>query len=184
MKRLVLLVAIVAVSCSKSTPAAPTTTTTTAPAVQTLTFSSDTAAPAGQTFSLIDRHEGVAAQIAIGLQANAFDRLPCTMYRATIVYDAAILSVVNYSEGDWMKQGGAIPTFAVTAGGNSAVIRIDRPTSFPGANGSGIAVTLRFKPATPTTRGSSGIQWTDPHCYTPNFTDTLVRAYNGTVTIQ
>lgn len=106
--------------------------------------------------------------------------------RATVVFDSAAVSILNYSEGPFLKQGGAVITTTVTnASANSVTIRSDRPDSLPGATGQDVFLTLNFQPKTAAATGAvSPIQWTDVNAFTASFTDCLTLTRNASLTVQ
>lgn len=186
--RKALLMVVLALTCaacggSSSSPTSPTP----APApVANLTFESNTAGYAGvRSYSFTNAGGGVAGQIAINVMANEFN-LAVSRFRGTVLYDSRVVELVNYSEGDWMKQSNAIATFSVTsnAARNGVVISVDKPTSTLGSTGSGVVLTLRFKPVAGVTSGSSQLQWTDTHAYNFRSDDQLYGTQGGTITIR
>ena len=176
-------------ACTKNT------SSTTGPTpMQAMSFTSETATPVARSFvpsNLIERRPG---QISISIVANNFPTTNrCGFVRGALLFNPSVLSYVNFSEDDWMKQGGALTTFSVSSSNGAVDIAVDRPTSLPFATGSGSILTIRFKPVSSTVQGSSALQWTLPHCWSTLTStingpvlsnDNLVRAYNGTVTVQ
>ena len=181
----VIVLVLVCAACGgkSSSPTSPTA----APApVANLTFESNTAGYAGvHSYSFTNAGGGVAGQVAVNVMANQFNRA-VSMFRGTILYDSGIVELVNYTEGDWMKQNNAIATFSVTsnAARNGVVIRVDKPTSVLGSTGSGVVLTLRFKPVAGVVSGSSQLQWTDTNAYNFQFEEQLFGTQGGTITIR
>jgi hypothetical protein len=182
-----LLIVTMCAACGggkSSTPTSPTPTPSPAPQVRVLSY--EPSGPLGvHSYSFSDANETTPGQIALNINANNFNRA-VSMFRATVLYEPRTLQVVNFSEGDWLKQGGALATFSVTnnAAGNGVVIRIDKASSVLGSTGSGVVLTLRFRPATGVTSGTSLLQWTDAHAYNFQFDEQLFSTQGGTVTVR
>jgi hypothetical protein len=133
---------------------------------------------------LADSGERVPGQITIAVRANDFTT-GFSLFRGEIVFDSTVLHLLNYAEGDFLKQNGAIVTFSVTGlNTNRATLRIDRPSSLPAATGTGTVVFLRFNLPTGGIHGSTALQWDDPHAYTSGFSETLLKTHGGTVAVQ
>lgn len=153
------------------------------PIPATLTFTPDTNSPTPRSFALVQGAETITDQITILIRANDFTS-GFSMFRGTIVYDTSVVTQVNYTEGDFLKQGGGLASFSVTGlNTNQTSIRIDRPSSLVAATGTGTVIALRFKPASTTARGTSALQWDDPHAYTTSFSEMLQRTYGGSITV-
>lgn len=174
------VLACVCVACggSDDAPTAPT------PPTFTLSLTSETTTPAPNTFFL-ERAGGVPDEIRVAVratftQANAFSK-----FRGELLYDPNVLTLRNFTHGTFMQQGGAVVDTSVTTLGNRLTMRIDRPDSLPGIFGTDTVLTLNFVRARPAQPGAaSPLQWDDPHAYTADFRDRLVRTYNATVSID
>lgn len=185
MKSTLPIVALLLVAgCSKSSPTAPTP----APPVvvtRTLTFAPASSSPSPGTLSVQLASRGhEAGKIAVAI--NAHNLSGVVRVRGALRWDRNLLEYDSWGEGDWFKQGGALVdwTFFTSTPGQFTLF-IDRPTTLPGAVGSGEIILLRLKPRAGVTSGTSQIQWDEPAVYPVNFSPfPLVNVYGGTVTIQ
>lgn len=153
------------------------------PAARNLHFTPSSPSGESQSFWLTSTTQDVPT---INVDVNVRFSAGCapSKFRGTLVYDASLLKVLNYSDGTFFQQGGAVVTTIVqNATPGNVVIRLDRPDSTGGVSGQGVAITIRFQAKDQTT-GLSPLQWTDTNAYTPSFTDCLLVARNASIAVQ
>src|SRR6266576_816259 len=103
MKRLLALTSLlVLVSCGSGShgPIDPTPTPTT----RTLSFTSESGTPAPRSFALVDANERIANEVAVNIVANDFSGAAFSMFRGTLVFDPSVITLLDYTEGAFMKQ--------------------------------------------------------------------------------
>jgi len=70
-----------------------------------------------------------------------------------VQYDPKVLKLIDVGRGDFFSSGGQIPVFTknIQPDAGTAVINLNRLPQTPGANGSGILVSLTFQAIAPGT---------------------------------
>ena len=171
----------IAAACGGDDDNNPTPTPT--PTLRNLRFTPSSPSGENQSYWLTSQNQDAPT---LNVDVNARFSAGCqpSKFRGTIVYDANLLKVLNYSDGTLFQQGGTVITTSVTTGtSGSVVIRLDRPDSTGGITGQGVAITIRFQAKDQTT-GTSPLQWTDTNAYTPSFSDCLLVARNASIAVQ
>jgi hypothetical protein len=154
------------------------------PVVPTLSFQAEGVPSYPNIFHLSDRGETTPGQVAVDVNARFVNR-GVDDVQGTILYETRLLEYVNFTEGDWMKQGGALAQFSVTRTTGGVAIRVQRAsTAATTAGGSGVILTLRFRPAQGVTSGDSAMQWTEAYALVLRNTNQLVGAFGGTLHIR
>jgi hypothetical protein len=192
--RLALVLLPFLAACSGSSPTAPTPVATPAPVApapapvattRSLTFAPASTNPVGSALGVIGGSRGAEAG-KIVLAVAAFNLAGVTKMRGTLRWDRNLLEYDTWGEGEWFKQGGALVewTFFTSTAGQVGLF-LDRPTTLPGANGSGEIILIRLKPRAGVVSGTSAVQWDEPAIYTGIFSQLpLTNSYGGTITIQ
>jgi hypothetical protein len=171
--------AVLAVACGgdDDTPTTPT------PVLRNLRFTPSSPSGESQSYWLTSQNQD-APTLNVDINARFSAGCAPSKFRGTLVFDPALLKILNYSDGTFFQQGNTLVTTSVTnATAGRVVIRLDRPDSTGGVSGQGVAITIRFQ-ATDQTTGTSPIQWTDTNAYTPSFSDCLLVARNASMTVQ
>jgi hypothetical protein len=177
---LVLVLVLSAIACGDDDND-PTPTPT--PTLRALRFTPSSPSGESQSYWLTSQNQD-APTLNVDINARFSAGCAPSKFRGTLVFDDALLKVLNYSDGVYFQQGGAVvTTFVSNATAGRVVIRLDRPDSTGGVSGQGVAITIRFQAKDQTT-GTSPIQWTDTNAYTPSFTDCLLVARNASITVQ
>jgi hypothetical protein len=163
------------------TPAPPTPTPT--PAL-VLTFTPQTASPIGAALAIFPGSRGQKEGM-ISLAVTAHNLNNVSKVRGEILWDPDVLDFDSWGEGDWFKQGGALVEWSFYDYAGKISLRLDRPSTLPGASGSGEIVLFRFKPHGTRRTGSTPLQWNNPELWESDYSDCrLDNVYGGTITIQ
>jgi hypothetical protein len=177
-----------AVACGSNSPTAPTPPVVAPPPttrIPVLTFTAATNTPVGAALAIQVASRGQeAGKIAIAITAHNLNGV--VRVRGGLRWDRNLLEYDTWGEGDWFKQGGALVDWQhFTSTPGQLTLFLDRPTTLPGASGSGEILLIRLKPRAGVLSGSSQIQWDEPAIYPVNFSALpLNNVYGGTITIQ
>jgi hypothetical protein len=181
-------VALAACGGGDSSPTAPTPVSTPTPTptpVPEITFTPATASPVGAAMAIFPASRGQEPGM-ISLAITAHNLTGVYKVRGEVRWDPEVFRLEAWGEGDWLKQGGALVdwTFYNNSPGE-LVLFLDRPTTFPPAEGSGEIFLFRLEPAPGVTSGQSAIQWSDPRLFDEGFRrQQLDNVYGGTLTLR
>lgn len=169
-----------------SSPTAPTAVSqpvTTTPSLPTLTFEPQPglSGAAMGIFAGSRGHE--PGKVALAITAHNLSGVH--KVRGTIAWDRNLLEFDAWGEGDFLKQGGALVDWTYFTNQPGLQLFLDRPSTFPGANGDGEIFLFRLRPRAGVTSGSSQVQWSDPVVYDASFRRRpLDTVRGGTITIR
>lgn len=177
------LFVLLASACGGSDDDTPSTPSTPTPTARTLHFTPSSPSGEPQSYWLTSSNQD-SPTLNVDINARFSAGCQPSRFRGTLVFDDALLKVLNYSDGTLFQQGGANVTTTVSnATAGRVVIRMDRPDSTGGITGQGVAITIRFQAQGQTT-GASALQWTDTNAYTTTFSECLLVARNASIAVQ
>lgn len=182
---LVVMSSLIAACGGGGSPAAPAPTPAPTPVPLRLTFAPATTTPIGAAMAIYPASRGHQDGM-ISLAITAHNLVEVYKVRGELRWNPAVLDFDSWGQGEFFNQGGAIVDWTFyTTGGDHIALFLDRPSTLPGASGSGEIFLFRLKPRPGVRSGQTAIQWSDPRLYNEGFrARPLDNVYGGVVTIQ
>ncbi len=133
----------------------------------------------GPTFKDTDGKDAGAIWVAIKATGADVGQL-----RGDLRWDPSLLKLDAYIPGEWFAQGGALVDWTLLTHTLGQVsFQLARPTTMPGATGTGSVVYLRLRAIA---RGTSALQWSSPELRGSDSSDRPLTggSFAGSITIQ